>query len=72
MLQIARTNLLIFVEEHVNQKLSKALDLKKRGANKHEKKQVTNATNESAQYLLPSQQQSQNRVSTNNQLEDTN
>jgi len=30
-LQIARENLIIFVEEHVNQKLSKNLDWKNRG-----------------------------------------
>ncbi len=40
LLQVARENLLIFVEEHVNQKLSKALDQKKRGGVKTEKKQV--------------------------------
>ena len=31
MLQFAREHLLIFVDEHVNQKLSKTLDLKNRG-----------------------------------------
>ena len=30
-LQIARENLIIFVEEHINQKLSKNLDWKNRG-----------------------------------------
>ena len=31
MLQLAREHLLIFVDEHVNQKLSKSLDLKNKG-----------------------------------------
>ena len=30
-LQIARENLIIFIEEHINQKLSKNLDWKNRG-----------------------------------------
>ena len=31
LLQIARENLITFVEEHINQKLSKTLDWKNRG-----------------------------------------
>jgi len=37
MLQFAREHLLIFVDEHVNQKLSKMLDLKIRGMDTNKK-----------------------------------
>lgn len=63
MLQFAREHLLIFVDEHVNQKLSKTLDLKNRGMDTNKKnKQSRTRANQGADTSLRFNQEAEQSV----------